>query len=256
MQSSKVAFFGATGDCAGHCLAHALKAGYDCVALARTPAKLTKSMKDKGVSSEALDQHLTILEGNVKDFEAVKQALQINGQVVDTVISGIGGAPVLQWSLFTPATLADPTICQDAGETILQALAQLKPRTKPVLINVSTTGIPPKGKPRDVPWLYAVLYPWLGHVMHEDKRIMEQRLAESMQLPETQRSLRAYVNVKPSLLMDGEGRGLQAIRQGIDEEPAIGYTIQREDVGLFIFERLIKAGVKREWVNKSVSITY
>ena len=78
MAPPKVAFFGATGDCAGYCLANALNAGYDCVALARTPAKLTKSMKDKGVNVEALDQHLTIVEGNVKDVEAVKKALQIS----------------------------------------------------------------------------------------------------------------------------------------------------------------------------------
>ncbi|KAI7080755.1 hypothetical protein KC327_g10 [Hortaea werneckii] len=44
---STLAFFGATGDCAGYCLAQALNAGYDCRALARTPAKLTASLKNK-----------------------------------------------------------------------------------------------------------------------------------------------------------------------------------------------------------------
>lgn len=254
--SSKLAFFGATGGCAGYCLANSLKAGYDCIALARTPAKLTQAMKDKGVNSKALDQHLTIVQGDVKDVESVKNALQLNGQVVDTVVSGIEGTPILRWSLWSPVTLTDPTICQDAGRTILQAVTQLKPASKPILINVSTTGIPPKGKPRDLPLPYVFLYPWLGHVPHEDKRVWEQKLTEHMQLPEGERGLRAYVNVKPSLLLDGDGRGLQAVRQGIDEQPAIGYTIQRGDVGLFMFERLVKAGVKEEWLNKSVSIAY
>ena len=47
-------------------------------------------MKDKGVSAEALDNHLTIVEGNVKDVEAVKSALQIKGKIVDTIVCGIG----------------------------------------------------------------------------------------------------------------------------------------------------------------------
>ena len=256
MAPSEVAFFGATGDCAGYCLANALNAGFDCVALARMPAKLTKSMKAKGVSPEALDQHLTIVEGNVKDVEAVKNALQINGQVVDTVVSGVGSTPKLQWNLRMPVTLNDPTICQDAGKTILQALTQLKPTKKPLLINVSTTGIQPKGKPRDVPLLFTLLYYYFLHVPHVDKQVLEEKLAEQMQLPESQRSIGSYVNVKPSLLQDGEGKGLDSVREGVDENPAIGYFIQRKDVGLFMFERLVKNGVKAEWRNKSVSVTY
>ena len=256
MSSQRLAFFGATGGCAGYCLSNSLKAGFDCIALARTPAKLTQAMKDKGVSTEALDSHLTIIQGDIKDAETVKKAIQLNGQVVDTIISGIGGTPKFQWSLWSPVTLTDPTICQDAGRTILQALTQLKPASKPTLINVSTTGIPPKGKPRDLPLPYVFLYPWLGHVPHEDKRIWEQKLAEHMQLPEAERGLRAFVNVKPSLLLDGEGKGLDVVRQGIDESPAVGYTIQRGDVGLFMYERLVKGGVKDEWANKSVTLTY
>ena len=256
MSASKIAFFGATGDSAGHCLAYTLNAGYDCVALARTPAKLTQSMKDKNVSASALDQHLTIIQGDVKDVSAVKSALQINGIVVDTIVSGIGLPPIFNWSFRTPFTIADPDICKGAGATILQALEQLKPARKPFLINISTTGIPPKGKPRDVPLAYLFLYPYFGHVMHEDKRILEANLAAHVRLPEGQRGIRGFVNVKPSLLMDGEGKGLDAIRQGVDEEPAVGYSIQRKDVGLWMFTNLLEADVKSGWVNKSVSLTY
>ena len=166
MPASKIAFFGATGDCAGHTLANTLNAGYDCVALARTHAKLTESMKNKGVSTTALDQHLTIIQGDVKDVECVKNALQFDGQVVDTIVCGIGGSAQLRWSLLTPVTLTDPHICQDAGNTILQALQQLKPAVKPLLIVVSTTGIPPSGMPRDEPLLCTPLYRWLLHIPH------------------------------------------------------------------------------------------
>lgn len=251
-----VAFFGATGDCAGHTLANTLKAGYDCVALARTPEKLEKSMQAKGVSAHAIDQHLTIVEGNARDTEAVKKALQVKGQVVDIIVSGIGSNPTLQWSLYRPVVLQDETICEDVTNTILDALSQLKSAKKPLFVNVLTTGIQPKGKPRDVPLAFTLLYHWLLASPHEDKEKVQEKLIETMQLPEAQRAIRAFVNVKPSLLVDGEGCGLQTIREGTDETPAVGYTIQRKDVGLWMFERLVKAEVKGEWLNKGVSITY
>lgn len=260
MSSTKtVAFFGATGDCAGYCLAAALNAGCDCIALARTPSKLTASQKAKGVSTQALDSHLTIIEGNVKDVAAVKRTLSSNGRIVDTIVSGIGGTPALQWSLWQPVTLTDTTICQDAGAAILQAATEIaresKATTKPAFINVSTTGIPAPGAPRDVPLLFIPFYRWALHVPHVDKEVLERKLREYVQLPENERGLSAYVNVKPSLLMDGAGKGLQTIRSGVDEKPAVGYTIQRKDVGEFMFEKLVK-GVPAEWRNKSVSITY
>ena len=256
MPASKIAFFGATGDCAGYTLANTLNAGYDCIALARTPAKLTQSMKSKGVSSEALDQHLTIIQGNIQDVEAVKRALQLNGEVVDTIVCGIGGTPQLQWSFFTPVTLDNPKICQKAGNAILQALVQLKSTVKPLLIYVSTTGIQPHGMPRDEPLLMSPLYRLLLHIPHVDKRILEENLTAHVKLPLNDRGIRAFVAVKPSLLMDGEGYGLDFVRQGVPERPAVGYTIRRIDVGLFISERLIKQEPADEWLNKGISLTY
>ena len=256
MPASKIAFFGATGDCAGYTLANSLNAGYDCIALARTPAKLTKSMKDKGVSPTALDEHLTIIEGNAKDVEAVKRALQLNGQVVDTIVCGVGGTPQLQWSLWLPVTLNDVTICQDVGNTILQTLQQLKPAVKPLLIVVSTTGIPPTGMPRDEPLLMSPLYRWMLHIPHVDKRKLEEDLTANVGLSESERAIRAFVAVKPSLLMDGLGFGLNIVRQGVPEKPAVGYTIRRHDVGSFICERLIKQEASQDWLNKGISITY
>ena len=256
MPARTLAFFGATGDCAGYCLANALKSGYDCVALARTPAKLTQSMKDKGVPSEALDQHLKIVPGDVKDIEAVKKALQLNGKVVDTIISGIGPTPKFQWSLTAPISLGDLTICQSATRTILRALTDLQAVDKPLLLNVSTTGIWPTGAPRDIPLVYTLLYRWFLHVPHEDKRAMGKELANHLALPESERGIRAYVTVKPTLLMSGDNKGLDAVRYGVEEKPAIGYTIRRSDVGLFMFERMVKTGLEDAWLNESVTLTY
>lgn len=92
MSSSRtLAFFGATGGCAGYCLSTALSAGYTCRALARTPEKLLQSMRDKGVAQAALDRHLTVIKGNAKDVGDVKRAVTAeDGEVVDTIVFGIG----------------------------------------------------------------------------------------------------------------------------------------------------------------------
>ena len=254
--ASRIAFFGATGDCAGYCLTSALAAGHDCVALARTPAKLTKALKDKGVSPDAIDQHLTIVGGDVTNVEAVKSALQIGGSVVDYVVSGIGAAPKLQWSLWQPVTLDNPTVCQTASATVLKALEALESTTKPVVINVSTTGIPPEGKPWDVPFVLSWLYRYLLHVPHQDKAVVQEMLAEHVQLPKDQQVIAGYVNVKASLLTDGPSVGVDSVRAGADDAPAVGYTIRRADVGLWIYEKLVKTGVKDEWRDKGVCITY
>ncbi|KAI7152486.1 hypothetical protein KC349_g8961 [Hortaea werneckii] len=260
---STLAFFGATGDCAGYCLAQALNAGYDCRALARTPAKLTASLKNKDVSPETLDKHLTIIQGDAKDVSAVKETLSLPaghpGNVVDKIISGIGGAPAFQWSLIQPFTLTDTTICQDAGLAILKALEELESTSrektkKPILINVSTTGIPSPNCPRDVPLLFVPLYHWALAVPHEDKKVLQKTLAAHMKSESP--LLQGFVHVKPSLLMDGEAMGLQAVREGVEIEPAVGYTIRRADVGSWMFEKLVKGEVKREWMDRSVCITY
>ncbi|KAK5702398.1 hypothetical protein LTR17_022360 [Elasticomyces elasticus] len=236
-----IAFFGATGDCTGYCLARTLASGISCRALARTPSKLTASLNAKGVSPELLDSHLTIIEGNAKDVAAV---------------NGIGGTQIIfTWNPLRPFTLSDPTICQDAGATLLQALHELDPARKPALINVLTTGIAPSGIPSDLPFPYKILYPWLGHVMHEDKRVLQGRLVEHMRLPESQRALSSFTNVKPSLLFDGEAKGMRATRQGVDEKPAVGYWINRADVGAWMAENLVNQDGK-EWKNKGVTLTY
>lgn len=252
-----VAFFGATGDCAGYCLAAALQGGFKCSALARSPEKLINSLSAKGVDRQAIDAQLHIVSGNVKDEEALKRTLRPNGErIVDQIVSGIGGTPVTQWSLTKPVTLNDPTICQDAGKTILQALEGLKSDKKPFFINVSTTGIPPNGCPRDVPLFFVPLYHWLLAVPHADKKVLEDNLASHMKIPKDERAIQGYVNVRPSLLMDGEAKGVQSLREGVDKKPAVGYTIRRQDVGRWMFERLVKQGVKAEWVNQGVTITY
>jgi hypothetical protein len=252
--TSTIAFFGATGDCAGYCLAAALEGGYHCSALARSPDKLVKSLEAKGINGNIIQKQLRIVEGDVKSVEAVKQALYQDGQLAEQIISGIGGTPTLQWSLPKPVTLTDPTICQDAGATILEALKEIHSDRKPFLFNVSTTGISSAGCPRNVPLLFYPMYHWLLAVPHADKKVLEQNLSAHMNLPESERALRGFVNIRPSMLVDGKGSGVESVREGSDQSPAVGYTISRQDVGKWMFERLVK-GNAAKWTNGGVSIT-
>lgn len=251
-----LAFFGATGGCAGFCLASALNAGYDCTALARTPAKLTASLKSKGVDASTQDSHLTIIQGDIRDVQAVKRTLAPSGTLVDVIMSGIGGVPKLEWSIIRPVGMYDPTICQDAGQTILLAAKEISSTKKPFLINVSTTGIPAPGCPRDVPLLFYPLYRWCLAAPHEDKEVLEHNLREEVKKGGSERGISGFVNVKPSLLMDGDRVGLENVRAGGEKVPAIGYAIRRQDVGEWIFEKLVKSEVPAEWKNSSVAITY
>lgn len=83
---------------------------------------------------------------------------------------------------------------------------------------------------------------------------MQEAIAEDVKTAGS--GIGAFINVKPSLLLDGEGKGLEKVRIGTEDEPAVGYTIQRGDVGKFIFERLINVDMKAEWLNTALTITY
>ncbi|KAM0701208.1 hypothetical protein Q7P35_011569 [Cladosporium inversicolor] len=252
-----LAFFGATGDCAGHCLALALKNNHTCTALARTPSKLTASLTAKGVSPELQTRHLTIIHGDIRDPATVQQVLKTpSGRTVDVIISGIGPTSFyLSPNPLTPVGIQDSTLVRDASQTILAALSTNIPaQDKPLLINITTTGIPPPGAPRDVPLLYLPLYRWLLHHPHVDKGEMEANLRAVMSKSESERPIRGFVNVKPTLLTDGAGKGWEKIRSGQEGRPALGYFVARKDVGEWVFERLVTREVKEEWVGSGITL--
>ena len=84
-------------------------------------------------------------------------------------------------------------------------------------------------------------------------------MEEEVEKAKAEGVIREYVIVKPSLLMGEKRLGRENIRVGWEGkevfEPAIGYTISREDVGGFIFEEVI-AKVNEEHCGKKISITY
>ncbi|KAI4746148.1 hypothetical protein E4T50_03488 [Aureobasidium sp. EXF-12298] len=249
--SRTIAFLGATGGCAGACLIASLKEGYTCRALARTPSKLTTSLETQGLS-ESLLANLEIIQGNAKDIESVKALLQTPTGIVDTIVFGVGAAPKLRLHIM-PITLDDIEVCRTAMATLLSALDELKAATKPRLLVISTTGIT-KG-PRDVPLLYVPLYHWFLHIPHVDKRVMEELVCNQRQKPAAERIVGEFAIVRPTLLMDGDGVGVAKVRYGLESNPALGWTIDRKDVGNWLFEKGVKPADLGEFKDQAISLT-
>lgn len=206
----------------------------------------------KGVPESTIAANLIIARGDVTDIDSVKLALVYKQRPVDLIVSGIGGKPIMSNPL--SPTLDNPTVCQDGVRTILAAsrlLHHTEHDSKPTLVVVSTTGL--DDQRRDVPLLEMPLYYWLLKVPHKDKKIMETMIREEVQKPASERAIQDYTIARASLLTDGAGYGVDKVRAGSEEKPATGYYISRNDVGRWMFEKLVKS--RGEYSNKVVSIT-
>ncbi|OAX81866.1 hypothetical protein ACJ72_03791 [Emergomyces africanus] len=259
--SITIAFFGSTGGCTNACLALALKNGYKASALARTPSKLQAQLQSQGLDQTTIDNNLTIIQGDATDVEAVKRTItppKNNGKMVALIISGLGGTPKLKSSL-QPVTLDNPNICEKATSTILSALEQSSTATeneKPLLAVVSTTGI--SNGPGDVPFFLHPVYIFLS-VPHADKKKMEQMLFGNPKTSTPSNQLvRGVIAVRPTLLTGdhslASGKGWKTLKVGTEAKPALGYSIQRADVGEWMFEEIIRQGGEK-WLNEKVTLT-
>jgi hypothetical protein len=243
-----VAFIGASGGCGLAALRHTLAAGYTCVALCRTPSKLTD------ILPTATHPNLTVLPGNAHDVAAVKAVLAHPtnpSAMVDTVCFTIG-SPLIMSKL----TTADPDVCKNGIAAVITALAELRKEGRvggPRIVAISTTGISKFG--RDVPLAMVPMYHILLKVPHADKNVMEERLVASGE---------EFVFVRPSFLKDGETDKI--VRVGVEDpvkgmeggslKEAMGYVISREDVGKWMFQHLLKAGEGKQYSGKAVMISY
>jgi nucleoside-diphosphate-sugar epimerase len=235
-----VTFLGASTGVGLAALKHALAAGHQCIALCRTPSKLTS------IFPPETTLNLQVIQGNAHDSAAVSKCLVTEkGKLVDEIIFTIGAAFTLSKMGFD-----DPEVCRKGITTVLEVLTQLRSggaTGKPHIVVCSTTGISPFG--RDIPLAMVPLYHLLA-VPHEDKKAMESRLVESGE---------AYTIIHASLLVNGETN--KKIRVGIEdprtrrESQAIGYTISREDAGKWIADNLVLQ-LDGKYVNKMVMITY
>jgi hypothetical protein len=260
-----IAFFGATGGCANACLAHALMAGHHATALARTPSKLTNALlRQEGITTEILSTQLSIVQGDGTDISAVKATLlNPDNGIVRAIISGIGGAPMMEKSLIPSFTLDNPNITEQTTTILLDALReiyaenpQLSSATeRPQVTVISTTGLTGPNVPQDVPFLMRGLYHKALAVPHADKLKMENLILAE----ENRRLFSGVVVVRPTLLT-GDGSIVvdsdrwQKLRVGTEDHPAVGWTVSRADVGQWIFEEVLKAGGQK-WFNQKVTLT-
>ncbi|KAJ5692288.1 hypothetical protein N7462_001711 [Penicillium macrosclerotiorum] len=239
-KTQTVAFFGASTGVGLAALKHSLEAGLQCIALCRTPAKLT------AIFPEGSTPNLKIVKGDAHDITPVSECLRTkDGKLVDMIISTIGSKPVL-----SKLSVEDPECCRKGAAIMIEAISQLRASGvtgNPHIVSFSTTGLSRFG--RDVPYLMIPLYHVALKVPHEDKRIMEDRFVESGV---------TFTIVRGSLLTNGETTN--TVRVGIEdpktgrESSAIGYTISREDSGKWITENLILQK-NEKYTNKILMIT-
>ncbi|KAI1091933.1 NAD(P)-binding protein [Rostrohypoxylon terebratum] len=241
MSQKTVAFLGASTGVGLSALKTCLAAGHQCIALCRSPSKLT------ALFDLATTPNLQLVQGNAHDAAAVSRCLKASETaLVDAVVFTIGGAFV--WSKMT---LDDPNVCEKGIATVLAALADLRGEGaagRPHVVVCSTTGTSRFG--RDTPRLVAPFYSVGLKVPAADKLAMEDKLAASGE---------DFTIVRASLLTDGETE--REIRVGIEdpvkgiESRAIGYTISREDAGKWIARNLVMTR-DAKYLNKTATITY
>lgn len=245
-QPQTITFIGASAGVGLSALKQSLAAGHQCIALCRTPSKISKLLPN--------ERNLKIVQGNAKDVKAVSQALtKPDGHLVDQVVSTIGAQPAMKWG-FLP-TIDDAEVCRKGMAALLEAITTLRSGGalgKPQIVVCSTTGMSKTG--RDVPYLMIPLYHLVLKLPHQDKTVMEGRLVESGE---------PFTIVRCSWMSGCDGESNRPIRVGVEDPKtgreqgwnAIGYTISREDAGRWFAENLL---LKREarYLNKTVTITY
>lgn len=257
-----IAFLGPTGGVVNSVLVHALRDGKHVAALVRTPSKLIKQLESQGLTSSMLSSQLTIITGNALDTSSVKSLLTANntpGHIVSQIVSGLGAAPSFVWNWRNPlacAAIDQPTLCGDAAQTLVTALDELynaNPKLrqrKPKLTFVSTTGI--SSGPEDVPVGLQTLYHNILAMPHKDKREMERVFC-------TATVFGGIVGVRPTLLtgavsVDG-GYGWEKIRAGRMQQPVLGWTVNRSDVGEWMWMNVVgDEDKRRDWEGEMISL--
>ncbi|KAI1451157.1 NAD(P)-binding protein [Annulohypoxylon stygium] len=250
-----IAFLGASGGVGLAALTRAMAAGHTCIALCRTPSKLTDRFP------AAQHPNLKVVQGNAHDVDAVAQCLFPSSATtstspaakpVDMVMSSIGG----QFQ-FAKMTIDDPHVCENGMKTLLAAIDRVRRENTsvpelslehwhPRIVVVSTCGISKAG--RDFPLATLPIYKFMLKVPHVDKLAMESLLTGNA----GEKGF-TYSIVRPSLLTDPAVPD-RKIRVGVDDKPPVGYGISRDDTGRWIFENLLDA--EGAYENRVVTITW
>lgn len=270
--SNTVCFFGATGGVTNACLTATLKSGeYNAIAMVRTPEKLRNQLKDlQGLDDATIDSHLSIVKGDSTSVEDVQAALLTNvsskkdDKLPFMIVSGLGGTPHLKFEICNPLQFVEvdnPTICESSAQGLLTALKNIYAETpelatnKPGVAFVSTTGV--SKEVEDVPIAMRYLYHQILGKPHQDKRKMEDVFRDNLNGSDP--LVVSATGIRPTLLMGTgalkESIGIDKIRVGVEKAPETGYTVQRADVGIWVFEKIVKGADDGKWRSEMVSLT-
>ncbi|KAK3491991.1 hypothetical protein B0T13DRAFT_478336 [Neurospora crassa] len=248
--------------------------------LARSPSRLQSLLTPTELSSPSLH----IIQGNAHSPSDLVPLLTHPSDpttLVDIVITSIGGKPDLK-----KLGIDDPHVCETGARALLSALDQVrraaslhvppnnpasvvcgnstsssreveeaKRKHKPYIITLSAAGA--STVHRDYPLPLYPLYALLLREPLKDKRAMENVFVESDEKTR-------WTVVRPSMLTDGPEFGLEKVRIGVEDlqsqklegEKVVGYTISREDTGVWIFERLVVGDDGEKYLGKALTVTY
>ena len=246
-----ILFLGATGGVGLSTLRRSLAAGHTCIALCRTPSKLSALLSS---STSPTPSNLHLVQGDAHDAAVLAANLvsPLNPSVpVHTIIFSIGARPTLRG-------MSDPHVCEKGMEALLSALrstSSSRSNAKVRLAAVSSTGI--SDHARDLPLLMTPLYKILLHTAHKDKKAMERLVMGAGDVAD-------WTLVRGSLYTDGPETPAGVVREGMEDPVtgrvegamAVGYTISREDVGRGVFENCVVPGAGEKWVGKAAVVTY
>ena len=300
-----VALFGSTGGCLLSTIVRLLNSPppsggppQHISVLVRSASKLETLLTTKGVPKETVSSRLRIVEGDIlTDFDKVVETITLppdtihnnDKTFVDVILFGIGGYP--RATIIPPFfKLDNPTICQDAMSSVLNALRQLPAyhsdstmNNKPLILAISSTGLYRGGEddPRDLYIPMLMMYRCLLSGPHNDKIAMEDLLTAAavsdLNSDAKSNPLCDYIVVRGALFNDqpAEAKPLRAgypkrvpgvgegVKWGDVAGPAIGCGVSREDVGRWIWEEVASgtAGWNEqgeyvgEWKGKKVTLT-
>jgi hypothetical protein len=228
----------------------------------RKPEKLIDLLKSAphSIPGSTITSNITVINGNATNIEDVKKVFT-TGTPISLIVSAIGGSPKMQASFTAPVMNDQPTLCGDAANTLVAAIKDVALEPKPFLVAISTTGIRNgafENMQEDVPFGMRTLYHFVLQQPHADKAVMESVFAAAGQ--ENPSVFGGWAILRPTILGDGEGKGVDKIRFGwvgkdnTGPGPQTGYQISRADVGSFIFEKLVH-GDATEWNGKVISLT-
>ena len=100
-------------------------------------------------------------------------------------------------------------------------------------------------------WLHRILYSSLLSIPFQDKKRMDTIFLGK----EGGSNFRSVIAVKPTILIEGPELGKEILRVGRRKEPAVGYTVSKNDVGGWIY-RAVVLGDGKGWEGELVTVTY